>query len=103
MMEKKLTLALGGEMCGAAVLFSDIRGFTSTSEKLEPRRIVEMLNRYFEIMVQIVFKHGGTVSKFTGDGMYLPPDVRVRRSRTHAAGDRVACALSHSRARSCPV
>ncbi len=53
----------------ATVLFCDIRGFTAMCESVAPAEIVSMLNEYFEILVDIVFQHDGTLDKFIGDAL----------------------------------
>jgi adenylate cyclase len=51
------------------ILFSDIRSFTTISEKLLPEQVVALLNPYLEVMTEIIHKHGGTVDKYEGDAI----------------------------------
>ncbi len=60
-------LELGGEDKNITVLFSDIRGFTTLSEKLTPQELVSHLNEYLSAMTDIIFKYEGTLDKYVGD------------------------------------
>jgi adenylate cyclase len=59
---------LGGVNQQATMFFSDIRGFTSMSETMEPEVLIQLLNKYFSETVPIIFSHGGLLDKFIGDG-----------------------------------
>ena len=59
--------ALGGKLCDIAVLFVDIRGFTTMSEILEPEEVVQILNRYLTLTSTCIFDNSGTLDKFVGD------------------------------------
>jgi len=61
--------ALAARRRQISVLFSDIRGFTTISESLAPEEVVELLREYFNTMVPIVLKHGGTLDKYVGDAI----------------------------------
>lgn len=63
----QLTVEKGGKTRNATVLFADIRGFTAMSEDMVAAEVLQMLNEYFEVMVEVVFNHEGTVDKFVGD------------------------------------
>jgi adenylate cyclase len=51
------------------VLFSDIRGYTTRSEGMEPEQVIGFLNRYFERVVGLIHERGGSVASFMGDGI----------------------------------
>ena len=66
----KLEVKKGGMMVPECTVFnSDIRGFTRMSEGTAPEAMIEMLNEYFELMVETIFKYEGTLDKFMGDGI----------------------------------
>jgi adenylate cyclase len=64
-------LSLGGRRQDIAVLFSDLRGFTTYAEHLPPERIVAELNGYLDAMVQVVRAEGGVVDKYIGDSIMV--------------------------------
>jgi adenylate cyclase len=69
MVKNPLASQPGGRRFEITVLFSDIRGFTSVSENLDPEKLVELLNEYFSEMSDIILRNDGTVDKFLGDGI----------------------------------
>src|SRR6185503_18991788 len=92
----KLHLEKGGELREVTILISDIRGFTSMSERKEPAEIVQMLNEYFEVMVDVLFRAQGTLDKYVGDeimALFGAP-VDMPEAPVHA----VRCALEMQKA-----
>ena len=71
LLEDETKLNLGGEEREVTILFTDIRGFTSMSENMEPEQVVMTLNEYFSEMIDIVFEHNGTLDKIIGDELMV--------------------------------
>jgi len=69
LMQDPAKLNLGGERRDMSVLFSDVAGFTSISERMTPDALVVLLNKYLSAMTEIVFKHDGYLNKYMGDGI----------------------------------
>jgi len=88
----ELEVKKGGQLVTECTVFnSDIRGFTGMSEGAPPESIVEMLNEYFELMVETLFKYEGTLDKFMGDGIMALWGAPVAHADDAVLS--VACAL----------
>jgi len=90
-MSGKVTLEKGGKLRDVTILFADIRGFTSMARHSDAIHVVAMLNRYFEMVVDVVFKYGGTVDKYIGDEIMVLFGAPVEME--DPADQAVACAL----------
>jgi adenylate cyclase len=82
-------MSLGGELRELTIFFSDLQGFTGISEKLGPRELTALLNRYLTAMTDIILEEGGTVDKYEGDAIIAfwnapldQPDHAARGVRT---------------------
>jgi adenylate cyclase len=87
----QLTIEKGGRLSEITMLFSDIRGFTTMSDGRPPEDVVNTLNEYFEVMVDVLFQYQGTLDKFVGDeiiGLFGAP-IAIDDAPYKA----VACAL----------
>jgi adenylate cyclase len=62
-------LRLGGQKRPLTILFSDLSGFTTLSERMEPEQLVALLNEYLDDMTQVVLEEGGTLDKYIGDAV----------------------------------
>ena len=88
-------LNLGGTNSCVTMLFSDVRGFTTMSEDLEPDKVVQILNEYFADMTPIVFEHRGMLDKYMGDGLMALFGVPLQCE--DAATNAVASAIAMQR------
>jgi adenylate cyclase len=103
-LEGRLDIRKGGSVLHGTVLFADIRGFTTMAEQIAPMDAVAMLNEYFEIMVEIIFKYGGTLDKFVGDEImaiwgapFSQPDDSVRAVTTAVEMQRALAEFNDTR------
>ncbi len=89
-------MRLGGEKKEVTVMMTDLRGFTAMSEKLPPEEVVAILNRYLEVMTEIITRYHGTIIEFLGDGILVLFGAPVTRGDDPQRA--VACALEMQRA-----
>ena len=91
LIENPSALELGGEKRRVTIMMTDLRGFTALSERLEPEQVVQMLNSYFEVMVEVVLEFQGTINEIIGDALLVifgaPQEMPDRAQRA------IACAI----------
>ena len=92
MLAGSLSPGVSGQLADVCILFSDIRAFTTLSERMPPVVVTTVLQRYFDRMVHAVHRHEGTVDKFIGDGMMVL--FGAPRKSADPCGDAVRCALA---------
>jgi len=78
---------LGGTRINLAFLFSDIRGFTAMSEKMEPEEVVPLLNEYLDLQAKIIKRNDGDIDKYVGD------EVMAVFGGDNKADNAIACAI----------
>ena len=91
LIENPSALELGGEKRKVTVMMTDLRGFTAIAERLEPEKVVQMLNLYFEVMVEVILKYNGTINEIIGDALLIifgaPQEMPDRTQRA------IACSI----------
>jgi len=84
-------LELGGEKRSVTIMMTDLRGFTALSERLEPEQVVQMLNTYFKVMVEVGLKYNGNINEIIGDALLIifgaPQEMPDRTQKA------IACAI----------
>jgi adenylate cyclase len=92
LIENPSALELGGEKRSVTIMMTDLRGFTALSERLDPEQVVQILNAYFEVMVEVVLKYQGTINEIIGDALLVifgaPQEMTDRARRA------IACAIT---------
>lgn len=91
LLENPDLVKLGGEKRSVTIMISDLRGFTSLAERLEPEQVVQLLNSYFEVMVDVLLQYNATINEIVGDGLLVifgaPHEMPDRAQRA------IACAI----------
>jgi class 3 adenylate cyclase len=82
---------LGGERRRVTILMTDLRGFTALAERVPPEEVIALLNAYFEVMVDVCLRHGGTINEIIGDALLVTFGAPAPMAEHTAAA--VACAI----------
>ena len=91
LLEDPSALELGGEKRKVTIMMTDLRGFTALSERLKAEQVVQLLNSYFEVMVDVILQYNGTINEIIGDALLVifgaPQEMSDRAQRA------IACAI----------
>ncbi len=93
LLERPEGLRLGGERRKVTILTSDLRGFTSLSERLSPEEVVHILNLYLDYMANVITQYQGTIDEFMGDGILVIFGAPTVRDDDAARAVACACAM----------
>ncbi len=93
LLESPERLELGGDRRKVTILTSDLRGFTSLSERLSPEEVVKILNIYLEYMTDVITRYQGTIDEFMGDGILVLFGAPVRREDDAVRAVACGCAM----------
>ena len=103
LVENPSALELGGQRTAVTIMMTDLRGFTALAERLQPEQVVQMLNAYFEIMVDLVLKYNGTINEIIGDALLVifgaPQEMPDRVQRATACAIEMQNAMTGVNAR----
>jgi adenylate cyclase len=92
------SIKLGGEKRDVTIMMTDLRGFTAVSERLDPKQVVQMLNDFFEVMVDIILKYNGTINEIIGDALLVvfgaPQQMEDRAKRAIACATEMQNAMA---------
>ncbi len=91
LLEDPSALELGGERRKVTIMMTDLRGFSALAERLEPEEVVQMLNSYLEVMVDVILEYKGTINEIIGDALLVIFGAPQKMpDRAHRA---IACAI----------
>lgn len=91
----QLDIAVGGRTCTGSILFSDIIGFTTLSETLDPAQLIKMMNAYFKRVVPCIQRNGGSVDKFMGDAIMAVWGVPIDKGDSAVQAAQAALAMQN--------
>lgn len=91
---KELQVQVGGTRTEATILFTDIRNFTALAEQLEPSVVVQILNEYFAVVIEVVLKYEGFLDKFIGDAVMAVFGTPIRHPNDEERAVRAAIEMN---------